>query len=134
VLSELRGGTRGRLIALFGQAGHRDVANREAMVRAVSAHADLAIVTSDDPYDEDPNSIVDDLGGAFDRLGWVEGTQYWRIVDRVDAIRFAIERAKPEDCVLLAGRGAEDTTVIGNRRIELDDRAVASTALATRSR
>jgi len=134
VLSMVRRRTTGRVIAVFGQAGRRDVSNREAMARAVSEYADLAIVTSDDPYDEDPNAIVDDLGRTFDRLGWVEGRRYWRIVDRVEAIRFAIERAQPQDCVLLAGRGAEDTTVIGDKRIELDDRAVASTALASRSR
>ncbi len=129
-LSLLRQHTDGRLIALFGQAGHRDVGNRVRMAEAVARNADLAIVTSDDPYDDDPQAIVDDLGRALRELGWREGAQFWRVVDRVEAILLALRLARRGDTVLLAGRGPEEETVVGGRRIPLIDAEVARHALA----
>jgi UDP-N-acetylmuramoyl-L-alanyl-D-glutamate--2,6-diaminopimelate ligase len=125
----LRDNTRGNLIVLFGQAGRRDLQNRARMAEAVAANANRVVLTSDDPYDEDPPQIVDDLGKVFRDLGWREGTDYWRIVDRSDAIHFAVGLAKPGDCVLLAGRGPEEETVIGGKRIHLVDADVARDAL-----
>ncbi len=122
----------GRLIVLFGQAGHRDRANRRRMANAVVERADLAIITSDDPYDEDPQEIVDDLARWMRQAGWREGRQFWRIVDREKAIHFAIEMAEAGDCVLLAGRGPEDETVIAGERVPLVDGDVARAALARR--
>jgi UDP-N-acetylmuramoyl-L-alanyl-D-glutamate--2,6-diaminopimelate ligase len=131
-IQHLRRHSRGRVIVLFGQAGGRDLGNRARMARAVAANADLAIVTSDDPYDEDPQTIVDDLAHALAASGWREERQYWRIVDRRAAIDSAIDRARRGDVVLLAGRGPEDTQVIGNHRITLVDADVARIALRRR--
>jgi UDP-N-acetylmuramoyl-L-alanyl-D-glutamate--2,6-diaminopimelate ligase len=131
-IQHLRRNTRGRVIVLFGQAGGRDLGNRARMARAVAGNADLAIVTSDDPYDEDPQSIVDDLGRALTAEGWLEGRQFWRIVDRAAAIDAAIDRSRRGDVVLLAGRGPEDTQVIGSQRIALVDADVARVALSRR--
>ncbi len=121
--------TSGRLVVLFGQAGGRDIHNRARMARAVAEHADLAIVTTDDPYDEDPATIVNDLAKTLEEIGWREGERFWRIVDRVAAIEFAMKIARAGDCVLLAGRGPEEETVIGNQRIPLVDADVARAAL-----
>jgi len=126
----LRRHTTGRLIVLFGQAGHRDLRNRGRMARAVAERADLAIVTSDDPYDEDPQLIVDELARTLRQCGWQEQRQFWRIVDRPAAIEFAIALARPGDCVLLAGRGPEDETTIGGEKVHLDDAEVARAALS----
>lgn len=132
-LGEVRKHVSGRLITLFGQAGHRDLQNRSRMARAVDEHADLAVVTSDDPYDEDPQQIVDDLGHMLQELGWRENREFWRIVDRRDAIAFAIDQADPGDCVFLAGRGPETETTIQGRVIELNHAEVARAALGRRS-
>jgi UDP-N-acetylmuramoyl-L-alanyl-D-glutamate--2,6-diaminopimelate ligase len=128
-LSLLRRYVSGRLIVVFGQAGNRDIHNRSRMAKAVADFADLAIVSNDDPYDEDPEEIVDDLARGLARCGWREDADFWRIVDRREAIQFAIARARRGDCVLLAGRGPEEVTVIGGQRIPLSDAAVAREAL-----
>jgi UDP-N-acetylmuramoyl-L-alanyl-D-glutamate--2,6-diaminopimelate ligase len=131
-IHHLRKYATGRVIVLFGQAGRRDVGNRARMAAAVTADADLAVVTSDDPYDEDPQTIVDDLARSLVERGWREGSRFWKIVDRVRAIELAIDLARRGDVVLLAGRGPEETTVIGHRRIELVDAEVAKSALERR--
>jgi UDP-N-acetylmuramoyl-L-alanyl-D-glutamate--2,6-diaminopimelate ligase len=132
-LTLLRRHVSGRLIALFGQAGNRDAHNRSRMARAVSDHADLAVVTNDDPYDDDPQEIVDDLGRELSRTGWRENAEFWKIVDRREAIHWAIGLARRGDCVLLAGRGPEDVTVIAGRKIPLSDSEVACEALQPKS-
>ncbi len=131
-LRHVRAHTRGRTIVLFGQAGGRDVGNRKRMAQAVAMNADFAVVTSDDPYDEDPQSIVDDLSRALEAEGWREGKQFRRVVDRSTAIEIAINHARRGDTVILAGRGPEDTTVIGSNRIHLVDAEVAKVALNRR--
>jgi len=107
-LDTLRRASSGKVIALFGQAGHRDTGNRVRMAEAVAARADYTILTTDDPYDEDPQSILDDLADAMRSLGRVEGRDFWAILERRDAIAHAIGLAGRGDCVLLAGRGPEE--------------------------
>ncbi|HLH74802.1 MAG TPA: UDP-N-acetylmuramoyl-L-alanyl-D-glutamate--2,6-diaminopimelate ligase [Chloroflexota bacterium] len=128
-LTLLRQQTYGRLIVLFGQAGHRDLRNRDRMAAAVAAAADLVIITSDDPYDEDPQQIVNDLARSFRQRGWRENREFWRIVDRRAAIEFSISLAHRGDCVLLAGRGAETVTTIQDQVIPLVDADVAHATL-----
>ena len=121
----LRTQTRGRLIVLFGQAGHRDHGNRDRMVAAVAESADLVVITSDDPYDEEPQAITDALAESFQQRGWRENREFWRIVDRREAIAFAVGLARRGDSVLLAGRGPETVTTIAGRAIPLVDADVA---------
>lgn len=132
-LDTLRASSHGKLIALFGQAGGRDTGNRTRMAEAVAGRADYTVLTTDDPYDEDPQSILDDLATAMRTLGRVEGRDFWAILDRRDAIAHAIGLASPGDCVLLAGRGPEEIQVIGNRRIALNDSEVARSCIAGRT-
>ncbi len=129
-LGLLRQHARGQVITLFGQAGGRDLTNRGRMAQSVARHSDLAVVTSDDPYDETPETIVDGLSAGLEAAGWRERERFWKIVDRVVAIQFALELARPGDVVLLAGRGPEDFTTIGNRRIPLKDAEVARAAMS----
>lgn len=126
----LRQQIRGRLIVVFGQAGHRDPGNRRRMAAAVAERADLAVLTSDDPYDDDPQAIVDDLARWFALAGWRENQRFWKIVDRREAIAFAMGLGRPGDGVLLAGRGPEEETVIGGKRVPLADADVARQALS----
>jgi UDP-N-acetylmuramoyl-L-alanyl-D-glutamate--2,6-diaminopimelate ligase len=118
---------RGRLIAVFGCGGDRDVDKRPLMGAAAAEHADLVIVTSDNPRHEDPAAIVDAAVAGVptehrDRLV-VE-------VDRRAAIATAVGRAQPGDVVVIAGKGSESTQTIGDESVPFDDREVAREVLA----
>jgi UDP-N-acetylmuramoyl-L-alanyl-D-glutamate--2,6-diaminopimelate ligase len=113
--------TAGRLISVVGCGGDRDRAKRPLMGRAGAELSDLAVVTSDNPRSEDPDSIIAEiLAGIDDREGvLVEG-------DRRAAIRLALSEAEPGDLVLIAGKGHEQGQEFeGGRKIPFDDREVA---------
>lgn len=118
-LRETRDG--GRLIVVFGCGGDRDRSKRAAMGAVVNRLSDLAVVTSDNPRSEDPDSIIDDIqkGMSAGRAEVVIRT------DRRAAIRTALDEARPGDAVLIAGKGHETTQEIGKRKIPFDDRLVA---------
>ncbi len=124
VLLALRPLTSGRLIVVFGAGGDRDRGKRPEMGAAAQAHADVAIVTSDNPRTEDPDRIVDDIVAGM-RPG------YERIVDRRSAIAHALEIARADDIVLLAGKGHETYQIIGTEAFPFDERAIISELLAS---
>jgi len=120
VLETLREVVSGRLICVFGAGGERDRQKRPLMAKAVEAGADLSVLTTDNPRNEDPLKIQEDvLAGFF-------ASEAVRVIpDRSEAIGWALAAARPGDCVLIAGKGHEDYQIIGNRRREFDDRQVA---------
>jgi UDP-N-acetylmuramoyl-L-alanyl-D-glutamate--2,6-diaminopimelate ligase len=120
VLDALRRVTSGRLTCVFGAGGNRDRQKRPMMGRAVAERADLAIVTTDNPRNEDPQSICDEVLAGFASRQAVEVE-----LDRATAIRRALAAAEPGDCVLIAGKGHEDHQVVGASRLRFDDREVA---------
>jgi UDP-N-acetylmuramoyl-L-alanyl-D-glutamate--2,6-diaminopimelate ligase len=95
------------------------------MGRVVDAHADVAIVTSDNPRTEDPEKIIDEISAAMAR-------PHVRITDRRAAIAHALEVALPDDVVLLAGKGHETYQVLGTGRVPFDERVIVAQMLATR--
>jgi UDP-N-acetylmuramoyl-L-alanyl-D-glutamate--2,6-diaminopimelate ligase len=111
----------GRVISVFGAGGDRDRGKRPLMGRAGAELSDLAIVTSDNPRSEDPEAIVSEVAaGAVDR-GGVELE-----VDRRAAIALALEKARPGDTVVIAGKGHEQGQEFeAGRKIPFDDRDVA---------
>lgn len=111
--------TRGRLIVLFGAGGDRDRGKRPLMGEVASRHADLVIVTSDNPRTEDPDAIIDDIV-----TGMSPG--YLRVTDRREAIARALQSARKGDVVLLAGKGHETYQIIGRDRIVFDERAIVT--------
>jgi UDP-N-acetylmuramoyl-L-alanyl-D-glutamate--2,6-diaminopimelate ligase len=120
-IAALRPHTKGRLIVVFGAGGDRDTGKRPEMGRVAVAHADLAIVTDDNPRGEDPAAIrAMVLAGA-------SGAQ--EIGDRRAAITAAIKQAGRDDVVLIAGKGHEQGQIIGRgeamRVLPFDDVAVA---------
>jgi UDP-N-acetylmuramoyl-L-alanyl-D-glutamate--2,6-diaminopimelate ligase len=119
-LETLRAVTSGRLICVFGAGGDRDKSKRPLMGRAVEAAADLAVVTSDNPRSETPEAIAAQIAEGFQRPGAAQ-----TILDRRRAIEWALERARPGDCVLVAGKGHETYQIVGDRRLNFDDREVA---------
>jgi UDP-N-acetylmuramoyl-L-alanyl-D-glutamate--2,6-diaminopimelate ligase len=119
-LQTLREVSQRRLICVFGAGGDRDCQKRPLMGRAVEDHADLAVITTDNPRTEDPRRIEADILRGFRHPKPV------RIIsDRMEAIAWALSRAEPGDCVLIAGKGHEKHLIIGNQRYDFDDCEVA---------
>jgi UDP-N-acetylmuramoyl-L-alanyl-D-glutamate--2,6-diaminopimelate ligase len=123
MLSGLRPLTAGRLICVFGCGGGRDTGKRPLMGAAVARHADRAVVTSDNPRNEDPEHIIDHI---------LEGMPpgQTRISDRRQAIRAAILEAEPLDIVVLAGKGHEQYQESHGVKRPFSDLAEAASALA----
>ena len=119
-LQTLRQVTEGRVICVFGAGGDRDRAKRPLMGRAVEDDADLAVVTNDNPRSEDPQTIVRDILRGFQRP---ESAVV--IPDRAEAIAYALSRAEPGDCLVIAGKGHEKHQIVGGERVEFDDCEVA---------
>ena len=126
-LRALRSHCSGKLWCVFGCGGDRDRGKRPQMGKAASKLADLAIVTSDNPRNEDPVSIISDVlsGMPDDALG---------IEDRGAAIAYAIAKAAPEDTVLIAGKGHEVTQIMGSRSIPFSDYGCAHANLVSRNK
>lgn len=118
----------GNIIAVFGSCGERDRGKRPIMGKIVSSYADYVIVTNEDPYGEDPEQIIDEVfSGVKDR---VEGKNCWRIVDRREAIKKALQLAKHGDIVVVSGKGAEEIMAVGKERISWNDKKVILEELA----
>jgi UDP-N-acetylmuramoyl-L-alanyl-D-glutamate--2,6-diaminopimelate ligase len=126
VLQTLRETTPGRLLCVFGCGGNRDRSKRPRMGAAVAELADHAYVTSDNPRNEDPGAILDDIVSGMD-------PRRPRIVepDRAAAIRLALRDARDGDTVLVAGKGHETYQETGGRMVHFDDREVLRDALAS---
>jgi len=112
-------GDAGRVITVFGAGGNRDRAKRAPMGACADRLADHVIVTSDNPRDEDPGSIADDITPVDDRRA-----QWHRELDRRRAIDLALSLAQPHDAVVIAGRGHETVQEAGEERRQFSDRNV----------
>jgi UDP-N-acetylmuramoyl-L-alanyl-D-glutamate--2,6-diaminopimelate ligase len=130
VLDALRDLATGRIICVFGCGGDRDRGKRPLMGRVVAEKADLAIVTSDNPRTEDPQSIIEQTLDGFDGVACRPPIAE---IDRRCAIARAIDLARPGDAVLIAGKGHEDYQIIGTERRWFDDVRVAREILAQAS-
>ena len=116
-----------RIIAVFGSAaGGRDKWRRPVMGEVANKYADLIIVTTDDPYDENPEKIVDDiLAGILKDERRNLNENVFKVVDRREAIKKALSLAKENDLILFAGKGGEVwMNVAGGKKIPWDDRQI----------
>ncbi len=113
-----------RIITVFGCGGDRDRTKRPKMARAASEHSDITVVTSDNPRTEDPAAIIAEIIG-----GLVPGRASQTIVDRREAVAWAVAEANPGDMVVIAGKGHENYQIIGREKIHMDDRELAREAL-----
>jgi len=130
VLGVLRPITPGRLIVVFGSAGDRDRVKRPAMGQAAARLADFAVITDEDPRTEDAMAILREIAAGAEAEGAREGTQYTCIVGRRKGVEAGIGMARPGDTVLLAGKGHEQSIVVGRDKLPWDDRQVACDVLA----
>lgn len=115
----------GRVITLFGCGGDKDRTKRPLMAKAAGEGSDLVVMTSDNPRSESPEAILDDAEVGLRDLG----VPYHRIVDRREAIEFAIRQAQPNDVVVLAGKGHETYQILSTGTIHFDDREEARAVL-----
>ncbi|MEO0137642.1 MAG: UDP-N-acetylmuramoyl-L-alanyl-D-glutamate--2,6-diaminopimelate ligase [candidate division WOR-3 bacterium] len=118
LLRSLRKYTTGRLIIVFGCGGDRDKEKRPQMGSIASAHADLVILTSDNPRSEDPDQIIRDIAAG------IKDDNFNIITDRRAAIEYGIRVKKPEDILVIAGKGHEEYQIIKDQIIPFDDAQV----------
>lgn len=110
---------------LGATGGGRDVARRPILGRIAGKNAGLVIVTNEDPYDDDPLVIIDQVSLGAEKAGKKKGQNLLNIEDRRDAIKYALKSAKKDDIVLITGKGNEQAICIaGGEKITWDDRAV----------
>ena len=119
--------TRGEVIVVFGCGGDRDKGKRKEMGQVAIKNANFTVITSDNPRTEDPEKIIADILKGIPSNG-----PYKTITDRREAIAYAINRAKKNDLVLIAGKGHENYQVLGMKKVRFDDREVAREFLRNR--
>lgn len=123
-----------KIIHVVGSAGGgRDVARRPILGQLCAEMDDIILVTNEDPYDDDPQMIIDQIADAAIEAGRKEGIDLFRVLDRGEAIEKAVMLAMPGDLVLITGKGCEPVMAVADgKKIPWDDRVVARSALHRR--
>ena len=115
-----------KLITVFGCGGHRDKEKRPKMGNIATRLSDLAIITSDNPRDENPDEIIQEIETGIEPQNT---NKYLSITDRKQAIRTAIKMAAPKDIILIAGKGHENYQEINGKHFPFDDMKIAKELL-----
>ena len=126
LLSTLREYHPNRLVCLFGCGGNRSRLRRFEMGEVSGRLSDLTIITSDNPRNEDPQAIIDDIKTGIEKT---DG-KYVEIIDRKEAIAYAISHGEPGDIIILAGKGHEDYQEIRGKKYPMDERVLIADILA----
>ncbi|MDD5463814.1 MAG: UDP-N-acetylmuramoyl-L-alanyl-D-glutamate--2,6-diaminopimelate ligase [Candidatus Moranbacteria bacterium] len=111
-----------KIIAIFGSCGDRDRGKRPIMGEVVSKYADVVILTNDEPYHEKPEQIIEEIAVGIKNK--TEGQNFWKIIDRREAIKKALEIAQAVDIICITGMGNFETMVVGDKKIPWNDRKV----------
>lgn len=115
-----------KLITVFGCGGHRDKEKRPKMGNIATRLSDLAIITSDNPRDENPDEIIQEIETGIEPQNT---NKYLSITNRKQAIRTAIKMAAPKDIILIAGKGHENYQEINGKHFPFDDMKIAKELL-----
>ena len=130
LLTTLREYRPKRLVCLFGCGGNRAKARRSEMGEVSGNLADFTIITSDNPRFEEPQDIIDDIKTGIDKTTG----KYIEIIDRKEAIRYAIDEAQVGDVIVLAGKGHEDYQEIRGVKHDMDERVLIAEVVAESKR
>ncbi|UJF22464.1 UDP-N-acetylmuramoyl-L-alanyl-D-glutamate--2,6-diaminopimelate ligase [Shewanella sp. OMA3-2] len=125
-LKALRVHCAGQLWCVFGCGGDRDKGKRPLMAKAAEQFADRVMVTSDNTRSENPQDIIDDVFA-----GLTAPQNALSEVDRISAIKWVVAQAKPNDIILLAGKGHETYQEVAGKRVDYDERALAAMLMET---
>ena len=126
ILTTLREYEPKRLVCLFGCGGNRSKIRRYEMGEVSGNLADLTIITSDNPRDEEPQDIINDIKTGMAKTNG----KYVEICDRKEAIAYAIHHGKPGDIIVLTGKGHEDYQEIRGVKYPMDERDLIRDILA----
>jgi UDP-N-acetylmuramoyl-L-alanyl-D-glutamate--2,6-diaminopimelate ligase len=116
-----------KIIWVFGSCGERDRGKRPIMGEIASKYADIVILTNEDPYNEDPERIVQEIKKGVKKKK--ENRDLWTILDRKKAIEKAVSLAKKDDIILITGKGAEQNMMIKGEKIPWNDKEAVEEAL-----
>jgi len=125
IIGAVRDFTKGKVITVFGCGGDRDKTKRPLMGEIAGKMSNFCVITSDNPRTEDPDSIMDEIEVGVKP----ENENYVKIVDRREAIKYAISMATEEDAVIIAGKGHENYQIFKDKSIHFDDSEVAKEIL-----
>ena len=125
VIRTIRGFCKGRIITVFGCGGDRDATKRPKMGRIAAELSDICVVTSDNPRTEDPEKIIEQVVEGVKNAG----CEYTVVTNRFAAIEHALDIAKKDDIVLLAGKGHETYQILADRTINFDEREIVKKLL-----
>ena len=128
LLTTLREYNPKRLVCLFGCGGNRSKLRRYEMGEVSGKLADLTVITSDNPRNEEPQAIIDDIKVGISKT---DG-KYVEIIDRKEAIAYVIRHGQPGDVIVLAGKGHEDYQEIKGKKYPMDERDIIADVLAGR--
>jgi UDP-N-acetylmuramoyl-L-alanyl-D-glutamate--2,6-diaminopimelate ligase len=126
LLSTLKEYKPKRLICMFGCGGNRSKLRRYEMGEVSGRLADLTVITSDNPRDEEPEAIIEDIKTGINKTNG----KHIDIVDRRDAIAYVIQHGEPGDIIVLAGKGHEDYQEIQGKKYPMDERVIIEEILA----
>ncbi len=120
ILNAIRGFAKGRIVTLFGCGGDRDKTKRPQMGKIAGELSDFCVVTSDNPRSEEPGAIIEDILAGLRETD----CRYAVVENRFEAIEFALDNAKKDDIILLAGKGHEPYQILKDRTIVFDEREI----------
>ena len=120
ILTTMKDYAPGRLVCLFGCGGDRDRAKRPVMGEISGRIADFTIITSDNPRTEEPEAIVREIEEGIRKTG----AEYAAVVDRREAIKYALQNARRDDIIILAGKGHETYQTFKDKTVRFDEREV----------
>ena len=128
ILATAREFAQRRIITVFGCGGNRDRTKRPLMGKAAARYSDFCIITSDNPRNEEPEAIIEDILSGLKEISFV----YYRVVvDRRHAITEALNLAVKGDIVIIAGKGHETYQEIKGKKYPFDDKQVAEEILSS---
>ena len=127
VLQTVKEFAKGRTVAVFGCGGDRDRTKRPLMGKAAADWSDFAVVTTDNPRTEEPEAIIADILPGFDG----SATPYHVVVDRIEAIHWAMDHAETDDVIVLCGKGHETYQEVNHVKHHMDEREIVADYLSS---